>query len=72
MNKCGPKGGPIRGDPQRFPYEPRLVEGKWMMPAELQQIHRLVLDTPPFGYSRMRCTVVECLWPELVSKLRPK
>jgi hypothetical protein len=31
---------------QRFPYEPRVVGGRLLMPAELQAIHRYVLETP--------------------------
>ena len=45
-NKTGPKVGPQRGNRQRFPYEPRVVGGKLLMPAELQAIHRYVVDTP--------------------------
>jgi hypothetical protein len=35
-NRRGPKGGTPRGDRRRFPYEPRVVGGKLLMPAELQ------------------------------------
>ena len=45
-NKQGQKPGTQRGNRQRFPYEPRVVGGKLMMPAELQTIHRYVLETP--------------------------
>ena len=34
------------GDRERFPYEPRVVAGRLLIPAELQRIHRFVLDTP--------------------------
>ena len=42
MNKLGQKHGPQRGNRQRFPYEPRVIGGKMLMPAELQAIHRYV------------------------------
>jgi hypothetical protein len=35
-----------RGNRQRFPYEPRVIGGKLLMPAELQAIHRYVVETP--------------------------
>jgi len=28
------------------PYEPRVIGGKLLMPAELQAIHRHVVETP--------------------------
>jgi hypothetical protein len=40
MNKLGQKLGTQRGDRRRFPYEPRVIGGKMLMPAELQAIHR--------------------------------
>ena len=46
INRRGPKLGPQRGNRQRFPYEPRVVGGKLLMPAELQAIHRYVVETP--------------------------
>jgi hypothetical protein len=47
INKRGPKtGSPQRGNRRRFPYEPRVIGGKLLMPAELQAIHRYVVETP--------------------------
>ena len=46
INKRGQKPGSQRGDRRRFPYEPRVVGGKLLMPAELQAIHRYVVETP--------------------------
>jgi hypothetical protein len=46
VNKQGQKLGPKRGSRQRFPYEPRVVCGRLLMLAELQAIHRYVLETP--------------------------
>ena len=45
-NKLGQKLGPRRGNLHRFPYEPRVIGGKLLMPAELQMIHRYVVETP--------------------------
>jgi hypothetical protein len=71
MNKLGQKHGPQRGNRQRFPYEPRVIGGKLLMPAELQAIHRYVVETPVLEAVTDR-TVVETVWPELISKLPPK
>ena len=40
INKRGGKVGPQRANRQRFPYEPRVVGGRLLMPAELQAIHQ--------------------------------
>jgi hypothetical protein len=44
INKRGQKAGSQRGDRRRFPYEPRVVGGKLLMP--LEAIHRYVVETP--------------------------
>jgi hypothetical protein len=66
INKRGPRPGPQRGNRQRFPYEPRVVAGKLMMPAELQAIHRYVVGTPVLETvtDEIRA-VVATVWPEL-------
>ena len=71
INKRGQKPGIQRGDRRRFPYEPRVVGGKLLMPAELQLIHRYVVETPEAVTDEIRA-VVETVWPELISKLPPK
>ena len=73
INKRGQKLGTQRGDRRRFPYEPRVVGGKLLMPAELQAIHRYVVETPILEEvtDEIRAAV-ETLWPELKSKLPPK
>ena len=38
INKRGGKVGTQRANCQRFPYEPRVIGGKLLMPAELQAI----------------------------------
>jgi hypothetical protein len=52
------------GSNARFPYEPRVIGGKLVMPAELQRIHRIILDGAEFEIisDEMRA-VVESLWP---------
>jgi hypothetical protein len=69
----GQTGGRQRGNRTRFPYEPRFVSGKMIMPAELQRIHSIVLDAVEVEIisDEMRA-VVESLWPELAYKLPPK
>ena len=72
-NKLGQKLGTRRGNLHRFPYEPRVVGGKLFMPSELQAIHRYVVETPVLeGVTDEIRTVVETVWPELISKLPPK
>ena len=73
INKRGQKLGIQRGDRQRFPYEPRVIGGKLLMPAELQAIHRYVVETPILEVvtDEVRAAV-ETIWPELISKLPPK
>ena len=73
VNKRGPKPGTPRGNRKRFPYEPRVIGGKLLMPAELQVIHRYVVETPVLDAvtDEVRA-VVETVWPELISKLPPK
>jgi hypothetical protein len=46
MPKRGGQTGPHRANRKRFPYEPRVVGGKLLMPAELQLIHRYLVETP--------------------------
>jgi hypothetical protein len=72
-NKQGQKFGTQRGNRQRFPYEPRIVRGRLLMPAELQAIHRYVVETPVLKVVTEEIReVVEAVWPELISKLPPK
>jgi hypothetical protein len=73
INRLGPKLGTPRGNRQRFPYEPRVIGGKMLMPAELQAIHRYVVETPVLQTvtDEVRAAV-ETIWPELISKLPPR
>jgi hypothetical protein len=73
INKLGQKLGPRRGNLHRFPYEPRVIGGKLFMPAELQVIHRYVVETPVLkAVTEELRAVVETVWPELIAKLPPK
>ena len=73
INKRGPKPGTPRGNRQRFPYEPRVIGGKLLMPAELQAIHRYVVEMPVLeAVTDEIRAVVETVWPELIAKLPPK
>jgi hypothetical protein len=71
--KRGQPVGTQRGNRQRLPYEPRVIGGKMMMPAELQAIHRYVVETPVLeNVTEEIRAVIEAVWPELISKLPPK
>jgi hypothetical protein len=73
INKRGQPPGPRRGNRQRFPFEPRVIGGKLFRPAELQVIHRYVVETPVLkAVTEELRAVVETVWPELISKLPPK
>jgi hypothetical protein len=64
--------GRLRNDTRRFPYEPILIGGTLVMPAELQRIHRVVLEAPSGATisDEMRAVVAK-RWPELIAKLPP-
>ena len=57
----------------RDAYEPRIFDGRVMLPDEIERIHREVL-----GFERIESIsdpmreLIEDLWPELVHKLPPK
>ena len=70
MNKKGVLLGPRRGNQKRFPYEPRLVGGRLVMPAELQALHQSLLAGEAIKVisDEMR-SVIEQMWPELAGKL---
>jgi len=63
--------GRLRKDAQRFPYDPIFIGGKVVMPAELQRIHRTVLDaTGGASIFDERRAIVAMRWPDFV-KLPP-
>jgi hypothetical protein len=53
-------------------YKPRLVGGKVMMPADLERLHKYMLEIEGIDHisDDMRA-VVEELWPELRTSCRP-
>ena len=61
------RGRQRNNNTQSFPYEPLVMGGRLVMPAELQRVHRAVLDGVEIT-EEMRA-VVERRWPELVAKL---
>lgn len=72
-NKRGQPVGTQRGNRQRFPYEPRVIGGKLMMPPDLQAIHRYVVETPVLeNVTEEIRAVIEAVWPELLSKPPPR
>jgi hypothetical protein len=64
------RGRQRNNNTQSFPYEPLVMGGRLVMPAELQRVHRAVLDGAQVTED-MRA-VVEKRWPELVAKLPPR
>ena len=54
-------------------YQPRIVGGQVMMPADLKRLHKYMLEIEGVdAISDEMRAVVEELWPELVHKLPPK
>ena len=68
-NKRGQPVGTQRGNRQRFPYEPVVINGRLVMPAELQRVHRSVLAGGAITED-MRAIAAK-RWPDLVAKLPP-
>jgi hypothetical protein len=67
------QGSTLRRDKVRRTYLPRIIGYKVMMPADLERLHKYMLDVEHIGIisDEMR-EVVEELWPELAHKLPPK
>jgi hypothetical protein len=58
---------------RREPYEPRIFEGRVMLPEEIDRIHREILSFERIeAISDPMRELIEDLWPELVDKLPPK
>ena len=64
------RGRQRNNNTQSFPYEPLVMGGRLVMPAELQKIHRAVLDG--VGITEDMLAVVQRRWPELVARLPPR
>jgi hypothetical protein len=58
---------------KRRTYQPRIVGGTVMMPADLKRLHKYMLDIEHIDHisDEMRA-VVESEWPELGYKLPPR
>ena len=55
MNKGGKKTGSQTGDRTCFRYEPRVIGGKLVVPAELQKIDRIISTLRKSKLFLMRC-----------------
>ena len=54
-------------------YDPRIFEGRVMLPDEIEQIHQELLEFEIIeAVSDPMRELIEDLWPELVHKLPPK
>jgi hypothetical protein len=58
---------------KRRTYQPRMVDGMLMTPADLRQLHKYMLEIEHIDHmsDKMR-SVVESEWPELGHKLPPR
>ena len=64
------RGRQRNNNTKTFPYEPLVMGGRLVMPAELQRVHRAVLGGAQIT-DDMRA-VVEKRWPDLIAKLPPR
>ena len=65
--------GPRRGNRKAFPYEATVIAGKLLLPADVQRLHQIMLDSETVkSISDEMRLAVEALWPELVHKLPPR
>jgi hypothetical protein len=54
-------------------YQPRIFEGRVLMPEEQEQIHKELLEFAQIqAVSDSMRELIEEVWPELVHKLPPK
>jgi hypothetical protein len=62
-----------RNGKKRRTYNPHIVGGQVMMPADLKRLHKYMLEIEGIDHisDEMRA-VVESEWPELAHKLPPK
>ena len=68
-NKRDRRPAPREGTAGPFPYEPGVVGGKLLMPADCRRFIATWLKRLSSKKSRV---VVETVWPGLISKLPPK
>jgi hypothetical protein len=64
------RGRPRNNNTESFPYEALVIGTRVVMPAELQRVHRAVLDG--VGITEDMRAVAQKRWPELVAKLPPR
>jgi hypothetical protein len=58
---------------KRRVYQPRIIDGKVMLQADFERLHKYMREVAYVGYiSDEMCVVIESEWPELVPKLPPK
>jgi hypothetical protein len=58
---------------KRRTYEPRVFDGRVIMPDEIERIHKEVLKFERIeAISDPMRELIEDLWPELMHKLPPK
>jgi len=63
----------VKGEKQKPRYESRVFDGRIIHSAEIERIHREVLDYERIeAISETMRELIEDLWPELVNKLPPK
>ena len=62
-----------RNDQEKTPLESRVFDGRIIHSAEIERIHKEVLDFERIeAISDPMRELIEDLWPELVRKLPPK
>ena len=47
--------GSVSATKKRRPYQPRIVGGQVMMPADLERLHKYMLEIEASTISRMKC-----------------
>jgi hypothetical protein len=53
-------------------YDPRIFEGRAMLPDEIERIHKEILEFEKIEViSNSMRELIEDLWPELANKLPP-
>jgi hypothetical protein len=58
---------------KRRTYEPRIFEGRVLLPEDIERIHEEILGFEKIeAISDSMRKLIEDLWPELVHKLRPR
>ena len=70
---CRTRRRTVRNDQKKPRYESRVFDGRIIHSAEIERIHKEVLDFKHIeAISEPMRELIEDLWPELVNKLPPK